>query len=170
MTRMVSCSSVKNLLFGCALVLLVACAGTPLDYTPAAGFDISGDWVLVPEISDAPPSQNRLRARGSIMAFVSQDFPVLRARRLHIEQNRDSMGVVFDDAEYRDVSWGVRQRGLWEVEAGWHEGALVIVSDAKDGEARETIRISPDRQVLTIEIELNAGSEKLALSRIFNRA
>lgn len=159
----------KNLMLGGVLLLVVACAGTPLDYTPAAGFDISGDWVLVPEISGVPPAPNRLRARGSMMAFVSQDFPVLRARRLHIEQNRDSMGVTFDDAEYRDVSWGMRKRGLWEVEAGWLEGNLVIVSDAKDGEARETIILSPDGQTLTIEIEVSAGSENLALSRIFDR-
>ncbi len=159
----------KHFWLGGVLLLVVACAGNPLDYTPAAGFDISGDWLLVPEISGAPPPRSQLRARGSMMAFVSQDFPVLHARRLRIEQNRDSMGVTFDDGKYRDVSWGVRQRGLWNVEAGWLEGALVIVSDAKDGEARETILLSPDRQMLTIEIELKAGRENLALTRIFTR-
>lgn len=169
MTGMMRCPLLKIPLLGCVLLVVVACAGTPLDYRPAAGFDISGDWLLVPEISDAPPPRNRLRARGTMMAFVSQDFPVLRARRLHIEQNRDSMGVTFDDTEYRDVSWGVRKRGLWNVEAGWLEGALVIVSDAKDGKAQETLILSPDGQMLTIEIELNAGRENLALTRIFTR-
>ncbi len=166
---MTSGFSMKHFRLGGVLLLVAACAGNPLDYTPAAGFDISGDWLLVPEISGAPPPRNQLRARGSMMAFVSQDFPVLRARRLHIEQNRDSMGVTFDGSRYRDVSWGVRQRGLWNVEAGWLEGALVIVSDAKDGEARETIMLSPDRQMLTIDIELKAGRENLALTRIFTR-
>ena len=166
---MTSPFSMKHFWLGGVLLLVAACASNPLDYTPAAGFDISGDWLLVPEISAAAPPRNQLRARGSMMAFVSQDFPVLRARRLHIEQNRDSMGVTFDDDRYRDVSWGVRQRGLWNVEAGWLEGALVIVSDAKDGEARETFVLSPDGQMLTIEIELKAGRENLALTRIFTR-
>jgi hypothetical protein len=153
-----------------AFVAGVGCSGTPLDYAPAPGFDLTGNWILEPSLSDTAPPPSRLRARGSMMAFVSQDFPVLRARRLHIEQNRDSMGVTFDDSDYRDVSWGVRQRGLWEVEAGWREGALVIVSDAKDGEAQETLTLSPDGQMLTIEIRVSAGRENLQLSRIFTRA
>ncbi len=154
---------------GVALLLAAGCSGTPLDYIPASGFNLSGDWVLEPEISDTAPPPSHLRARGSMMAFVSQDFPVLRVRRMHIEQNRDSMGITYDDADYRDVSWGVRRRGLWEVEAGWLEGNLVVVSDAKDGEARETFILSPDGQMLTVKIKVSSGGQHLDLNRIFSR-
>ena len=156
-------------LFGCTVLLIVGCAGTPLDYAPDPGFDLTGSWELVPELSDEAPPSGRLRSRGSMIAFITQDFPVLRSRRMHIEQNRDSMGIEYDGREYRDVSWGVRQRGLWEVEAGWLEGNLVIVSEAPDGDARETFGLSPDGQMLTIDIRVSSGRQEFALTRIFSR-
>jgi hypothetical protein len=152
-----------------AVLLAAGCAGTPLDYAPQPGFNLTGNWELVPELSDQAPTRSRLRSRGSMIAFVTQDFPVLRAQRMHIEQNRDSMGVEYDGREYRDVSWGVRQRGLWEVEAGWLEGNLVILSEAPDGEAQETFALSPDGQMLTIDIRVSSGSENFAVTRIFSR-
>ena len=153
----------------CAALLAAGCAGTPLEYTPEPGFNLSGNWELVPELSDETPPRSRLRSRGSMIAFITQDFPVLRAERMHIEQNRDSMGVEYDGREYRDVSWGVRQRGLWEVQAGWLEGNLVIVSEAPDGAAREKFVLSPDGQMLTIDIRVSSGSEDLSVTRIFSR-
>jgi hypothetical protein len=153
----------------CMALMFGGCAGTPLDYVPDPGFNLTGSWELVPELSDQAPPRSRLRSRGSMIAFVTQDFPVLRAEKMHIEQNRDSMGVDYDGREYRDVSWGIRQRGLWEVEAGWLEGNLVIVSEAPDGEARETLILSSDGQMLTIDIRVSSGSEKFAVTRIFSR-
>jgi len=154
---------------GCMLVLLAGCSGTPLEYVPNPEYNLAGNWVLVPELSDQVPDRSFLRARGGMIAFVTQDFPVLRAQRMHIEQNRDSMGVEYDGSDYRDVSWGVRQRGLWEVEAGWLEGNLVIDSQAPDGDARETFILSPDGEMLTIQIRVSSGREAVELTRIFSR-
>lgn len=150
--------------------LLSACTGITLDPTPPADFDLSGTWQLLEAESDTAPSRRRLRAQGGMLSFITQDFPVLRAHELRIEQSRDSMGVRYDGKDYRDVSWGSRRRGLWEVSAGWHEGSLVILSDAKDADARETLTLSPDRQRLRVDVEVKSGGDDVAVTRIYRRA
>ena len=80
---------ISGWLTGCALVLVAGCSGTPLEYVPEPGNNLSGTWELVPELSDEVPAGGRLRARGGMIAFVTQDFPVLRARSMRIEQNRE---------------------------------------------------------------------------------
>ena len=106
----------------------VGCASVKLSTQVPAGFDLSGQWVLVPELSDETPDPRKLRARserkelehrkvlskerariGSLL-FMTQDFPVLLAQRMDIEQNADSMGIEYDRGGYRDVSWGKRTR------------------------------------------------------------
>jgi hypothetical protein len=157
-------------LMGAALVsLLAACQSVPLQSHPPQGFDLSGSWQLVPEDSGSPPSQQSLRARGGMLSFVAQDFAVLRAREMHIEQNPGSMGIYYDGRDYRDVSWGTRRRGLWEVQAGWNEGRLVILSKANDADARETLTLAPDGQRLRVDIEVKSKGENLALTRVFRR-
>jgi hypothetical protein len=159
-----------RVLAGAALaVLLAACQGVSLQPLPPQGFDLSGAWQLVPEDSGTPPSLERLRARGGMLSFIAQDFAVLRARELQIEQNPGSMGVFYDGRDYRDVSWGTRRRGLWDVNAGWHEGRLLIVSTAKDADAREVLTLSPDGQRLRIDIEVKSRGENVAVSRVFRR-
>lgn len=153
----------------CAALVLTACTGTPLEPRPPAGFDLTGTWELIPEQSEQPPSRRRLRARGGMLAFVTQDFPVLRARQLAIEQSRDSMGVYYDGRDYRDVSWGARRRGLWQVRAGWLEGSLVILSEAKDAEARETLTLSPDGERLRVDVRVESGGDDVSVSRVFRR-
>lgn len=150
-------------------VLLAGCSATPLDPVPPTGYAITGNWELLPDQSDAPPAPLALRARGGMLGLVAQDFAVLRARRMTIEQDRDSMGISYDGGEYRDVSWGDRKRGLWAVRAGWLDGQLVIVSKASDADARETLSLSADGQVLTVRVELRSGGESLALRRTFGR-
>jgi hypothetical protein len=78
------------------------------------------------------------------------------------------MGIACDEGTWRDVSWGERRRGLWEVQAGWLEDALVILSDAQDARASESFRLEGDR-LLTIVIELEAGGERIAITRTFTR-
>ena len=151
-------------------VLSAGCATVKLDDSPPPGFDLSGRWTLVGPASETAPSRRRLRAQGGMLAFVTQDFPVLRATEMVIEQSRDSMGIRYDVGDYRDVSWGTRQRGLWEVRAGWHEGDLVIVSEARDADAREILRLSPDGRQLTIDVRLSSGGDDLNITRVFRRA
>lgn len=151
------------------LLLFNACSTLQLDASPPPGFDLAGTWHLVDDVSDTPPNNRRLRARGGMLSFVTQDFPVLRASELKIEQNRDSMGIRYDGRDYRDVSWGERERGLWEVRAGWHEGNLVILSRANDAEARETLSLSDDGQRLTVDIRVESGGSDVQVTRVFRR-
>jgi len=150
-------------------VLLAGCGSSPPSPDVPAGFDMTGEWQLVPAESDLPPTVLDLRARGGMLHLVTQDFPMLRARRMTVEQDRASMGLTFDGGEYRDVSWGARKRGLWEVEAGWLEGQLVIVSRAEDADARETFQLAPDGSRLTVRVDIRSGGERLAVTRTFMR-
>jgi len=157
------------LLAGLLTLLFAGCSATPLNPVPPTGYAVTGNWELLPDQSDAPPAPLALRARGGMLGLVAQDFAVLRARRMTIEQDHDSMGISYDGGEYRDVSWGDRKRGLWEVRAGWLDGQLVIISKASDADARETLSLSADGQVLTVRVELRSGGESLALRRTFAR-
>ena len=142
-----------------SLVLLLAgCGGIQLDEVNPQGVDLTGTWVLDKSASDATPDfkeglrdrrQRRrndqvaerrrdvLAAAGSGFAFITHDFQVLTAETLTIEQNNDSMGIAHAPGVYRDISWGERQRGLWEVYAGWEVTDLVIISKAPDLSVQE---------------------------------
>ena len=158
-------------------VLLLACLGAvgcastiDLDHAPAGEFDLNGAWRLIPELSSGGPPQGAERyGRGDALSFLAHDFPVVRATEMHIEQNDDSMGVEFRPGGYRDVSWGNRQRGRWEVDAGWDEaGNLVIYSRGRDLDVRETIFL--DRQdLMTVVMDVDGDGRRLELTRVFER-
>ncbi len=152
------------------VALAAGCSAVQLEDSPPPDFDLSGHWTLVAPASETAPSRRHLRAQGGMLAFVTQDFPVLRATEMVIEQSRDSMGIRYDDGDYRDISWGTRQRGLWEVRAGWHEGELFILSEARDADARETLRLSPDGRQLTIDVRISSTGDDLSLTRVYRRA
>ena len=63
-----------------------------------------------------------------------------------------------------------RDRGLWEVRAGWHEGNLIILSEASDARARETFTLSDGGRRLDVEVRIDARGDDLAVSRTFRRA
>jgi len=151
------------------------CSGTPLEAPPPAIFDLSGEWQLVADESDAAPAsgdlsqaQRRAGMRALARSGVSRDFPVVVTTSMRIEQNADSMGIRYDNGEYRDISWGERERGMWRVTAGWQEDGLHIVSKAHDSEAHEVLTLAPDDRTLTVNVHIDAG-EKLALTRVFER-
>ena len=165
------------------MIFIWGCSSAPpLDMVVPQNFDLNGQWLLNPVLSDRPPNTRRLtdsadrsrRAsrrppRGSSLAFITHDFPVLGAQSMVIEQNRDSMGVRFDKGEYRDVSWGERKRGLWEVSAGWYEGDLVILSESNDAKARETISLSANGQTMVVFVVVESDGEDFTSTRTFER-
>jgi len=159
--------AIVGLLFGCWLAS--GCASVSLDDQAPAGFDLGGVWVLDPASSEVTPEVRRLRQRGVSIAMVAQDFAVLRCRRMEIEQNADSMGVAYDDGSYRDISWGVRDRGLWEVNAGWDEGALRILSRAHDAKAEETMTLAEAGRRLVVRVRVEADNDHLDITRNFIR-
>ena len=158
----------------CAWAVLVCwlaggCANVVLDAEAPAGFDLGGAWELDPASSEVTPEVRRLRARGISIAMVAQDFPVLYCRTMEIEQNTDSMGIAYDGADYRDVSWGVRQRGLWEVNAGWDEGRLKILSKAADARAEETMTLVEAGARMVVRVTIDADGDNLDITRVFTR-
>ena len=142
---------------------LLGCSGVPLEPTAPSGFDLSGEWVLDDETTVAAGEGRSLRS-----GFMIQDFPLLVARQMRIEQDARSMGIEYERGSYRDVSWGERRRGIWEVRAGWHEGVLYIYSEAPDTSASEVWRLSENGDRLEINIEVR-GAREQTFRRVFRR-
>ena len=183
-----SADSAGSLLFCSLLVVwLGGCSAAPLDRTPPQRFNLSGQWLLLADLSDAGPgaraydisepvrvdpsaSQRRSRRSRGRFAFIAHDFPVLNARRLEIEQNQDSMGISYDRGGYRDVSWGTRERGLWEVSSGWNDaGELESRWRASDATALENYALSADGDRLTITLNIRAGTDQFEVRRVYSR-
>jgi hypothetical protein len=161
---------VRAALIGLGLVLIGGCSsGVVLDTKPPLDFSLGGVWVLDPLNSDPAPKPQQLRKRGFGIAMAAQDFPVMYTRRMRIEQSADSVGIEYDGGEYRDLSWGVRRRGLWEVNAGWEEGELLILSKAADAKARETLQLGDAGRRLVVHIEVSSDGQNLSLVRTFTR-
>ena len=175
------------------LFTLGACTGIDLETANPPGFDLSGEWRLdavqsdvVPDLRNAgakpelagrrgdrgrrtrPGSSDPFRGGRAALSFIAHDFQVLTAHSMIIEQGRGSMGVRYDPGVYRDVSWGERERGLWQVQAGWFEGDLLIISKAPQLQVQERFNyLTPDR--LTVYVTIEADGEAYAYKREFSR-
>jgi len=162
--------------------LLALCGCMSLNTSAPANFDLTGDWALDEFASDAPPDLAAIRrredrnvARGrqsnpsGSAAFVVQDFPVLGAGRLRIEQNADSMGIRYDGAIYRDVSWGERERNFWIVRAGWEEGALVVRSSRGGTKGMEAFVLENGGERLRVRVRVRTEGEDVDAVRIYRR-
>ena len=173
-------ASLMAVLLAC---VLTACTSTPLESDNPAGKNLTGEWLLNATASDVIPERHqfggmpkrkrrlssgrRAMPLGSGLAFVAQDFQVLRAERMVIELNDDSMGFHYYPGVYRDVSWGERQRGLWEVRAGWLDGDLLIESKANDLFVVERFSLSGNQLSVTVAIE--ADGETREYVRVYGR-
>ena len=153
--------------------LLSACGQIPLDENAPARFDLTGHWVQADrptaERSNASGGDSERRRSGIASGFMAQDFPLLVAQEMRIEQDDRSMGIEYTSGNYRDVTWGERRRGVWEVRAGWNEGALHIYSKASDVSASEIWQLSADGQRLDISISVR-GNRDQEFRRVFRRA
>lgn len=163
-----------------AALALAACA--PLATTAPATVDFTGEWLLDPTLSGAPPNLEKIRRREeraivrgrqrnarASAAFAVQDFPVLSAETLRIEQNAGSMGVQYGGGLYRDVSWGKRERDFWTIQAGWQEGALVIRSERGAVKGRETLTLERGGTLLRVAVQVETGGESIETVRVFRR-
>ena len=163
-------------------VLATCAACAPLDTNVPSGFDLSGDWLLVDRLSDAAPDIEAIRRRedrevvrgrqtdplGSA-AFVVTDFPVLGARRMSIEQNADSMGIRYDGDTYRDISWGVRERDFWLVQAGWEEDVLVVRSTRGSVKGVERMALEDGGSRLRVTAAIDTKGGDVRLTRVYRR-
>ncbi len=151
-----------------ALMLVLAtggCGGVPLEEAAPGGFDLSGHWVLIQEESGGSP----VRGASIRSGFLAQDFPLLVTGEMRIEQDARSMGIEYGRGSYRDVTWGERQRGVWDVRAGWHDGVLHIYSKAPDTSASEIWKLSDDGRRLEISIDVR-GAQDHKFRRVFRRS
>lgn len=144
---------------------VAGCGQIPLDESAPEQFDLSGHWV---QADDQRQSAGR-SPRGMTSGFMAQDFPLLVAREMRIEQDARSMGIEYARGSYRDVTWGERRRGVWDVRAGWNEGALHIYTTASDISAAEIWQLSEDGQRLDISISVR-GQQDREFRRVFRRA
>lgn len=175
------CLSGQLLLALAGVVALAGCGQIPLDDKAPERFDLSGYWVQADNPQqpggygdrapgDVPrPSRAGTDPDSMASGFMAQDFPLLVAEHMRIEQDARSMGIEYARGSYRDVSWGERRRGVWEVRAGWHEGALHIYTHASDISAAEVWRLSEDGQRLDISISVK-GHRDRNFHRVFRRA
>ena len=131
-------------------VALTGCSSLELDENAPADFDLTGHWRAT---DDSVSS----RGDGYRSGFMNQDYPLLFAREMRIEQDARSMGIEYAAGRYRDVSWGKRERGIWDVHAGWMEGELRIYSKAHDTSAVEIWQLSEDGQNLIVDVAVEAG-------------
>lgn len=172
------------------IACLTSCTGIELAEENPLNLKLSGTWVLDVEASDASPDlkhglrERRTRQRasrdqrdmqqheirgalGSGLAFIVHDFQVLNADEIEIELNHDSMGIRYEPGVYRDVSWGKRERPLWEVHAGWEEDQLVIISTADRMQVIERHQRRGDE--LWVNVVITADREERTLQRVFKR-
>jgi len=169
----------RYVVFGIAF-LLPACS--TLDPNVPRGFDLTGDWVLDPDASDAPPDLEAIRRRedrdvvrgrqsnaAASAAFAVQDFPVLTATRLEIEQDDESMGIRYDGVVYRDITWGERERDLWKVRAGWDEGDLVIRSVRGNIRGSEAFALERNGGPLRVTVRIETGGQDVRSVRVYRR-
>ncbi|MCY3838669.1 MAG: hypothetical protein OXH09_08540 [Gammaproteobacteria bacterium] len=169
----------RFLVFG-VVFLLAGCSA--LDSNVPRGFDLTGDWVLDREASDAPPDLDAIRRRedrdvvrgrqsdaAASAAFAVQDFPVLTATRLEIEQDDESMGIRYDGVVYRDITWGERERDLWKVRSGWDEGDLVVRSVRGNVRGREAFALERNGMRLRVTVDIETGGQDVRSVRVYRR-
>lgn len=94
---------------------------------------------------------------------------ILEHDEVVIQQDYESMGMSFDRAPYRDVSWGKRVRGEETINAGWQDRELVIQTKGGRVPIVERYSLSEDGNRLTVLVELNRGRNDLTFKRVFEK-
>ena len=181
MSTVLRCLLGRLLLVLASVAIVAGCGQIPLEDSAPERFDLSGRWVQADNPAQSggnnsqdsgdpqrPPRGGR-DTNSMASGFMAQDFPLLVAGQMRIEQDARSMGIEYARGSYRDVTWGERRRGVWQVRAGWHEGALHIYSEASDISAAEIWQLSADGQRLDISISVR-GNRDQKFHRVFRRA
>ncbi len=147
------------------------------------GVDLSGVWVLDEARSDAPPDNEaalqRLKAAeiggkrsdsfGSII-YATQDFPVIAADRLSIDQDSSSIGISYGDGQHRDLIWGLQTRAEWKVDAGWEQSRLVVKSVVSHTSGIERYQLGSNGETLLVDISIRAGPDRRSFHRTYTRS
>lgn len=167
--------------------MLGGCGGLQLDSRPLGEVNLSGTWVVDANASDdvgasmlpdvRRSDRNRRMStkgeiqrirRGSGLAFVAQDIQVLDAVRMVIELTDDSMGIQHFPGVYRDVSWGRKERGIWQIQAGWDEDVLVIASNTNGIDVTERYQLLEPNHLL-VSLDVRADGNHRSINKSFRR-
>lgn len=177
--------SVFKLCVICTAVWLIGCgpASSSLSSVVPFGIDLTGNWVLDASRSDQPPDNRealrRIKAAeiegkrsasfGSII-YAVQDFPVIAATRLAIDQDASSIGISYGDGQHRDLIWGLQTRAEWRIDAGWEQTRLVVKSVVSHTTGTERYQIEPDGQTLVVDVAIRAGPDRRSFVRTYTKA
>ncbi len=177
--------SLKVILLSSFLLGLVGCSAIDLDQRKPGKVDFSGHWELNLPLSEGVIENPRSRsdvfdsdlikteglARADLLdpfVFVSHDFHIINAQSLTIELDPISAGLDYQPGTYRDVTFGERRRGLWDIYGGWDGDDLVILSRADRLQVRERISlVSPNR--LRIIVGIEAEKRNRGFVKVFDR-
>lgn len=72
------------------------------------------------------------------------------ATEMTIEHSGNSMGVLYQSGNYRDVDWGVTEMRNRTVTAGWQDNSLVIKTKGRRETITETYQLAEKGEVLTV--------------------
>lgn len=166
-------------------MIVVSCgpATSSLSSVVPFGVDLSGVWVLDEARSDGPPDSEaalqRLKAAeiegkrsdsfGSII-YAAQDFPVIAADRLSIEQDSSSIGISYGDGQHRDLIWGLQTRAEWKIDAGWEQTRLVVKSIVSHTSGTESYQLGSDGDTLLVNVSVRAGPDRRSFRRTYTRS
>lgn len=169
----------------CTALMLVNCgpASSSLSSVVPYGVDLTGIWVLDEARSDAPPNTEAARQRlkaaeiegkrsdsfGSII-YATQDFPVISAERLAIEQDESSIGISYGDGQHRDLIWGLQTRAEWKIDAGWEQSRLVVRSVVSHTSGTERYQLDSDGDTLFVDVSIRAGPDRRSFRRTYIRS
>ena len=175
----------KAILLSSFLLCFVGCSAFDLDQRKPEKVDFSGHWVLNLPLSEgvieSPRSRNdvfdsdQIKTEGMASAdlldpfvFVSHDFHIINAESLTIELDAVSAGLDYQPGTYRDVTFGERRRGLWDIQAGWDGDDLVILSRTDKLQVKERMSlVSPNRLHIIVGIE--AEKKNRDFVKVFDR-
>ena len=79
------------------------------------------------------------------------------------------MGIEYDGANYKDVSWGERKRGILTVEAGWDNADLVVKTTGGRKPIKETYSLSEDGSRLRVILEIDGGKDNNTYTRVYDK-
>ena len=147
-----------------------------------SGVDLTGIWVLDESRSDVPPDTSEaskreraasIRGKSSNSAasiyFASQDFPVISSERLKIEQDSDSIGILYGPGKHRDLIWGLQEKAAWEIDAGWENAKLIVKSSLSHTRGEEAYSLKPNNDTLVVDVRIRAGNDYESFTRTFVR-
>jgi len=79
------------------------------------------------------------------------------AVEMKIEHVSDSMGILYQSGNYRDIDWGVVEKRGAKITAGWDDESLVVKTQRQRGTVIETYTLSADNNSLSVLFEVDGG-------------